>query len=132
MRLPHSFDVEIQGSNSDPYLRAVPGWFPGLRAGCSVRFMCIPTPLIILPFPKLLLSLVTTVKFLQIQEKLIQIEKNAVFLARLATRIIQYQCQLKTGHKTTLNLLEPSKCETMLVGKMHFSKDMTEFMTMTL
>ena len=98
---------------------------------------CVPTTLITLPFPNLLLSLVTTLKCLQIHEKLIQIGKMLFFrqtgyLPGRTTYIFQYQCQLKTGHRTTLNLLKSSKRETILAGKMHFSKDMTEFMTMKL
>lgn len=80
---------------------------------------CVPTTLIILPFPKLLPSLVTTAEFLQIHEKLIQIGKMLFFrqtgyLTRLTTQIIQYQCQLKIGHRTTMNLLESSKWKPCL------------------
>lgn len=48
--------------------------------------------------------------------------KNAFFfrqtgyLTRLTTQIIQYQCQLKTWHRTTLNLPKLSKYETILTG----------------
>lgn len=49
--------------------------------------------------------------------------KNAFFffrqtgyLTRLTIHIIQYQCQLKTQHRTTLNLPELSKYETILTG----------------
>lgn len=76
---------------------------------------CIPTTLIILPFHKLLLSLVTTTKNAGFQSDCLPNQINHT------DKTVPVPIQNR-AHWT-------SKCETILAGKIHFSEEMTGFMT---
>lgn len=127
-------------------LCAVPGWFPGLQLGCSIHFMqsnankeshaSSITNMVMFKCQDAyqpLWSFLTSPSYCSLlwqQWSSCRYMKSYTdskkwfffffqqngYLTRLTTQTIQCQCQLKTRHRTTLNLLGWSKYETILTG----------------